>query len=85
MAGSSRHRQNDFSVGRCGPSGGVVAGLTGSGGLGVGLPCASARRSRLFPEVVDDCSSVCRGLPPRERAIGRKVNATALGLNVLEA
>ena len=32
-----------------GPSGGVVAGLSFSGGLGVALPCASAKRSRLLP------------------------------------
>ena len=38
-----------------GPSGGVAAGLMYSGGLGVALPCASAKRSRLPPEMFDDC------------------------------
>ena len=51
------------------PSGGVVAGLMVSGGLGVALPCAS--------EVFDDCSSVGRRLSLRERAIMREVNETA--------
>ena len=32
-----------------GHSGVVAAGLVGSGGLGVALPCASAKRSRLLP------------------------------------
>ena len=39
-----------------GPSGGVAAGLMDSGDLGVALP--SAKRSRLLPEVFDDCSHV---------------------------
>ena len=36
------------------PSGGVAAGHMDS--LGVALPCASAKRSRLLLEVFDDCS-----------------------------
>ena len=48
------------------------------------LPCASAKRSRLFPEVFDDCSSVGRRLSPRERAIIREVNETVFALNFLE-
>ena len=47
------------------PSGGVVAGCCVSGGLGVALPCASAKRSRLLPEVFDDCSSASCRLSPR--------------------
>ena len=45
-----------------GSSGGVLAGFSVSGSLGVALPCASAKRSRLFPEVFDECLSVGRGL-----------------------
>ena len=56
-----------------GPSGSDVSGLAGSGGLGVALPCVSAKRSRLLPEVFDDCSSVSRRLSPRERAIIREI------------
>ena len=41
-----------------GHSGGVVAGLSVSGGPGVALPCASAKRFRLLPEVFDDRSSL---------------------------
>ena len=39
------------TLGRC-----VAVGLMDSGRLGVVLPCASARCSRLPPEVFDDCS-----------------------------
>ena len=56
----------------------------GSGGLDVALPCASAKRSRLFPEVFDDCSSVGLRLSPRDRAIIREVNETVFALNMLE-
>ena len=35
------------------PSGGVVAGPSVFGGVGVALPCASAKRSRLLPQVFD--------------------------------
>ena len=45
------------------------------------LPCASAKRSRLLPEVYDDCSSVTRRLSPCERAIIREVNKTLLLLS----
>ena len=51
---------------------------------GVALPCASAKRARLLPEVFDDCSSVSRTLSPRERAIIKEVNETAFALNFLE-
>ena len=47
----SRRWQNDVSAGRNAASGGVAAGLMDSGGVGVALPCASAKHSRLFPEV----------------------------------
>ena len=53
-----------------------VAGMD-SGGLGVPLFCASAKRSRLLPEVFDDRSYVGRRLSPRERAIIRELNETA--------
>ena len=54
------------------------------GGFGVALPCASAKRCRVLPEVFDDCSSVSRRLSHRERAITREVNETAFALNFLE-
>ena len=63
---------------------GVVAGLSASGGLGVALPCASAKRSRLLPEVFDDYASVSRGLSSRETATTREVNETVSALNFLE-
>ena len=39
---------------------------------GVALPCASAKRTRLLPEVFDDCSYVGCGLSPLDRAIMRE-------------
>ena len=48
------------------------------------LPCASVKRSRVLPEVFEDCSSVSRRLSPRERTIIREVNDTAYSLNFLE-
>ena len=67
-----------------GTSGGVAAGRMVSGDLGVALPCASAKRSRLLPEVVDDCSHVGRRLSPRGRGLIRKMNGSAFALNFLE-
>ena len=67
-----------------GPSSGVVADLWVPGGLGVALPCASAKHSCLLPEVFDVCSSVSRWLSRRERAIIKEVNETAFTLNFLE-
>ena len=67
-----------------GPSGGVAAGRMSSGGLGVGLPCASAKPSRLFPEVFDDCSNVGCKLSPRDRAIIKEMNESVFALNLLE-
>ena len=67
-----------------GHSGGVAADLVASGGLGVAPPCAFAKRGRVLPEGVDDCSSVCRRLSHRERAIIREVNEIAFALNFLE-
>ena len=55
-----------------GPSSGVVAGLTGSGSLGVALPCASAKRSRLLPEVFDNCSALSRRPLPVKGPSSRK-------------
>ena len=55
-----------------GPSGGVAVGRIHSGGFGVALPGASAKRLRLLPEVFDYCSYVgCR-------AIIRELNETVL-------
>ena len=55
----SDHRQNDVSLGRiAGFLQRRCAGLVVSGGLGVALPSASAKRSRLVLEVFDDCSYV---------------------------
>ena len=61
-----------------GPSGDVAAGLLGSGGFGVAVPCASAKCSRVFLEVFDGCSS-----GSRRRAIIREVNETAFALKFL--
>ena len=49
--GPAAGKMTSLKAATLGPSGGVVA-----------LPCASAKRSRLFPEVFDGCSSVRRGL-----------------------
>ena len=62
----------------------VAASLVGSGEFGVALPCASAERSRVLPEVFDDSSSVCRRLSPRESATIGEVKKTVLALNFLE-
>ena len=67
-----------------GSSGGVAAGLMDSGGLGVALPCASAKRSRCLPEGFDDCSRGGRRLSPLDRAIIREMNESAFALNVME-
>ena len=50
-----------------GPAGGIVAGLSISGGLDLALPCASAKRSRLFPEILflAECPFLC----PRDRKL----------------
>ena len=48
------------------------------------LPCAYAKRSRLLPKVVDDCSSVRRRIPLRERAIIREMNESVVALHFLE-
>ena len=67
-----------------GPSSGVVAGLADSGGLGVALPCASAKHSLVLPEVFDDCSDVGLRLSPRDRAIIREISERAFALDILE-
>ena len=55
VARASRHQQNDVSHGRnAGSIGGVAAGRTQSGGFGVTLLGASAKRSRLLSGVFDD-------------------------------
>ena len=66
-----------------GHSGGVAAGRV-SGGLGVALPCASAKCSGLFSKVFGDCSWAGCKLSPRDRAIIRELNQTALAQNFLE-
>ena len=45
----------------------------------------SAKRSRLFPEVFDDCSHVGRRLSPRDMAIIREMYEREFALNLLEA
>ena len=67
-----------------GSSRGVAAGLLVSWGLGAALPCASAKRCRLLPEVFDGCSYVGRRLSPREKAIIKELlNETAFAFNFL--
>ena len=80
VAGPSRHWRNDFIAGRNAGSLGSAAGLMDSGGLGGTLPCASAKRSRIPPEVFDDRSRAGCKLSPRERAIITEVNETAFAL-----
>ena len=41
---------------------GVSAGLMDSGGLGVALPCASAKHFRLYLQVFDVCSYFGRSI-----------------------
>ena len=70
VAGGVPPRQNDVERGHnAGPSGGVVAGRIHSGGSGVTLPGASAKRSRLLPDVLDDRSCAGLKLSLRDRAI----------------
>ena len=70
----SCHKQNDvIFCSNAGASGGGAAGLMDSGGHCVALPCASAKCSRLLPEVFDDCSQVGRRPPPRDGAIIREL------------
>ena len=54
-----------------------------SGSAGLALPCASARRSRLLPEVLDDCSCIGRKLSTRDRAVIRELIKTVFALNFL--
>ena len=61
--------------------GGIAAGLMVSGGLGVALPSASAKRSRFLPEVFDDCSHVGRRLSLRDSAIIREMNESVFARN----
>ena len=76
MVGSSRSRHKDVSTGR-----GAVAVF---GGLGVALPCALAKRSRLFREVFDDCSTLSRRLSLREKAIIREMSGTIFAHKFLQ-
>ena len=66
-----------------GPSDDVAVALMDFGGLGVALPCASAKRSCLSPEVFDDFSLVGRMLSPCDRAIIREMNESVLAVFVL--
>ena len=51
-AGGGGHQQNDVSYGRWVPPAAFAACLMDFGGLAVALPSASAKRSRLLPEVL---------------------------------
>ena len=46
--------------------------------------CASAKHSRLLPDVFDDCSYVGHRRSPRDRAIIRELNETVFAINFLE-
>ena len=48
------------------------------------LPCASAERSRLLPEVFDDCSYDGHRLSPRDKAIIRKMNESVFVSKLFE-
>ena len=48
------------------------------------LPCASAKRPRLLPEVIDDCWYVGRRLSARDVAVIREFNETVFALIFLE-
>ena len=50
MHGPAAGKMTSLLAATLGSSSGVAAGLTVSGGLGVALPCASAKRSQLLPE-----------------------------------
>ena len=82
VAGASRHEHNDVSTSRNACF--LWALWRVSRFLGGALPCASAKRSRLLPEVFDDCSSVTRRVSPRERAIIMELNETVFAQNFLE-
>ena len=66
------------------PSSRVAAGRLDSGGLGVALPCASAKCSRLLLEVFDDCSRAGCRLSLRDGAIIRELNETVLAVKFPE-
>ena len=55
-----------------------------SGGLGKVQPCSSANRSRLLPEVSDDCAHVGLKLSPRYGAIIKEMNENVCALNFFE-
>ena len=82
--GSAVGEMTSLQAATSGPSGGVVVGLMESGCLGVALPCASAKSSRLLPVVFDGCSYVGRKLSPRDGAIIREINESTFALNFLE-
>ena len=65
-------------VATLGLSGGFAACRIHSGGFGVMLP--SAKRSRLFPDGFDDCSSAGVKLSPRDEAIIREMNVTVFAI-----
>ena len=77
VAGASRHQRNAVSTG---PSNDVEDGLVVSGGLGLALPSAPAKRSRLLLDVFDDCPYGGCKLSPRVRAIIREMNESVLAL-----
>ena len=67
-----------------GPISGAATGLVDSGGLGVALPCASVKRSRLLPGVFGECSFTGFKLSPLDREILGEANETAFAINVME-
>ena len=66
------------------PSDGVAASLVESEGLGVALPCASAKPSRFNLEVYDGCLYVGCKLSPRDWAIIKELNETDFAKKILE-
>ena len=48
------------------------------------LPCASVIRSRLFPEISDDCSLGGRRLSHRDNAIIRELSETVFAVKFWE-
>ena len=82
----SRRNMTSLVAAALGTSSDVAAGLLNSGGLGVALPCVSAKRSRsrVLPEVCDACSHVGRRLSPRDGPIIREMNESVFALDFLE-
>ena len=84
MRGPAAGNMTSLVAAALGTSGHLTAGLLHSGGLGVALPCASAKRSRLLLENVDDCTCGGRRLSLRDWKIIREVNESVFAWNFLE-